>query len=78
MLMHLQRYLRLWMVGVLVVVIAILELVTGLPGWWSLIVYGSGLVIFGLVMLAVLSREGPSMHDRSRFRHGNDMHGHYR
>ncbi len=75
---RLMQHLRFWMLGVLVVVVAILEVVTGLPGWWAVGVYGLAFIFFGLVMFAVIVREGRPMGDRSWFRHGNDMHGHYR
>ncbi|MFP4635743.1 MAG: hypothetical protein ACLFRD_07780 [Nitriliruptoraceae bacterium] len=71
------QHLRLWMRGMLVVV-ATLEVVTALPGWWAVGVYGFAFISFGLVMFAVIIREGRPMGDRSRFRHGDDMHGHYR
>ena len=51
---------------------------TGLPGWWALGVYGMAFTFFGLVMFTLIDREGQPMGDRSEFRHGNDMHGHYR
>lgn len=70
--------LRFWMLGGLVVLVAALEVVTGLPGLWSFVVYGAGAVFFALVMTAVIDREGRPMGDRGDFRHGRDIHGHYR
>lgn len=74
--------LRFWMLGVVVGVLALLELVTGLPGWWALVGYGGAALLVLAIMVAVIDREGgPTggpMGKRSDFRHGNDMHGHYR
>ena len=70
--------LRFWMLGVLVVLVAALEVVTGLPGLWGFVVYGAGVLFFALVMIAVIDREGRPMGDRGDFQHGRDIHGHYR
>ena len=70
--------LRFWMLGVLVLVVAALEVATGLPGLWAFVVYGVGALFFALVMIAVIDREGQPMGDRGDFQHGRDIHGHYR
>lgn len=70
--------LRFWMLGVLVVGVAVLEVATGLPGWWAAIVYGVALVFFATVVFAVIGREGQPMGDRSGLQRGRDIHGHYR
>lgn len=77
--MHrIMRLLRFWMIGVLVVLVAVLEVFTGLPGVWGFAVYGFGALFFALVMFAVIDREGRPMGERGDFQHGQDMHGHYR
>lgn len=75
---RLFQHLRFWMLSVLVVGVAMLEVVTELPGWWAVGVYGLAFIFFGLVMFAVIVREGRPMGDRSGFKDGSDMHGHYR
>lgn len=50
--------LRIWMLGVLVVVVATLAVTTGLPGWWALIAYGCAFAFFAAVVISVVDREG--------------------
>lgn len=75
---RIRSRLRFWMLGVLVIFVAALELATGLPGLWGFVVHGAGALFFALVMIAVIDREGQPMGDRGDFQHGRDMHGHYR
>lgn len=56
--------LRIWMLGVLVVVIATLAVTTGLPGWWALIAYGCAFAFFAAVVISVVDREGAAVGDR--------------
>ena len=74
---RLTSRLRFWHLGVLVVVVAVLEATTGLPGWSWVPVYGGAALLFGLTMVAVVDRERRPMRDRTDFTHGTDMHGHY-
>ena len=69
--------LRFWHLSVLVVVVAVVEGTTGLPGWWWVPVYAATALLFGLTMFAVIDRERRPMRDRTEFTHGTDMHGHY-
>lgn len=60
--------LRIWMLGVLLVVVAALGVTTGLPGWWALVVYGGAFAFFAAVMIAVVDREGAGAGDRGGHR----------
>ena len=60
--MHrLTSRLRFWHLGVLVVVVAVLEATTGLPGWSWVPVYGGAALLFGLTMVGAIDRgAGPA------------------
>jgi hypothetical protein len=75
---RLTRHLRFWMVGVVVALTAVLGVIIELPGWAIVVVYGTALAFFVVVMIAVIDREGGPMGDRGDFQHGRDIHGHYR
>ena len=71
-----KRAVRLWHLGVVVAVVAALELLTGLPGLW-LLVYPAALALIGAIAFAIHDREGGNVLQRTDTHHGNDMHGHY-
>ena len=71
-----KRAVRLWHIGVVVAIVAGLELWTGLPGFW-LVVYPIALALIGGIAFAIYGREGGTVLKRTGTHHGNDMHGHY-
>lgn len=72
----LRRAVRLWHIAVVVAVVAGLEMLTGLPGFW-LVVYPITLALIGGIAFAIYNREGGTVLKRTDTHHGNDMHGHY-
>lgn len=72
----LKRAVRLWHIGVVVAVVAGLEMFSGLPGLW-LVVYPVALALIGWIAFAIHDREGGTVLNRTDTHHGNDMHGHY-
>lgn len=74
----LRDRLRFWMLGPMLAIVIVIELFVDLSGYRWAVLYGSAALFIYAVMGAVIDREGQPMRDRSEFRHGLDMHGHYR